>query len=91
MSRYTFSGQSFAFVDMTGKYPTMRPSAERSKTGERVPVAPRTLKAGESATVDYVFSLPTEHENLRLKILSSGPVGDLLEWLFFGTKQFKLP
>jgi hypothetical protein len=88
---FKFSGQSFVFVDLTGKYPMMRPSTELSPSRERLPLASRTLQAGESATVDYVFSLPPDHENLRLKILSSGPVGDLLEWLLFGTKQFKLP
>jgi hypothetical protein len=88
---FTFSGQSFAFVDLTGKYPMMRPSTELSPSGERLPLASRTLQAGESATVDYVFSLPPDHEDLRLKVLSSGPVGDLLEWLLFGTKHFKLP
>jgi hypothetical protein len=88
---FTFSGQSFAFVDLTGKNPMTRPSAERSPSGELVPLTPRTLKAGESATVEYVYSLPPEHGNLRLRVLSSGPLGDLLEWLFFGIKQFKLP
>ncbi len=88
---FTFSGQSFAFADLTGKHPRMRPSAELSPSGERLPPASRTLQAGESATVDYVFSLPPDHEDLRLRVLSSGPVGDLLEWLLFGTKQFKLP
>jgi hypothetical protein len=88
---FTFSGQSFAFVDLAGKHPMMRPLSERSSTAGRAPLAPYTLKAGESATIDYLFSLPADHEDLRLKVLSSGPVGDLLEWLLFGTKQFKLP
>jgi hypothetical protein len=88
---FTFSGRSFAFVDLTGKHPMMRPLAELSPSGERVPLASRTLQAGESATVDYIYSLPSDRENLRLKILSSGPVGDLLEWLIFGSKQFRLP
>ncbi len=49
------------------------------------------LKAGESTTTDYLFSLPPDQSNLRLRVMPSGAVGDMLEWLFFGRKEFRLP
>jgi len=48
------------------------------------------LQAGESITIDYIFSLPPALEDFRLRIAPGGWSGDLLEWLFFGRKEFQL-
>ncbi len=88
---FVFSGDSLAFADVTGKNGLSRPSAERTSSGELQSPVRHTLQAGESATIDYIFSLPPELENLRLRIAPGGWSGDLLEWLLFGRKEFQLP
>jgi hypothetical protein len=68
-----------------------RPRAERFPEGKQAAPVVHALRAGESATYGYVFSLPRDHQNLRLRIMSGGAVGDLLEWLVFGRQDFVLP
>lgn len=88
---FKFSGESLAFADLTGKHPLTRPSAERTPSGEMQPPRLHILQAGESTTIEYVFSLPHDLENLRLRLAPGGWSGDLLEWLLFGRKEFQLP
>jgi hypothetical protein len=88
---FQFGGQTFAFLDLSGRYPRIRPSQERSKSGELTPPFAYVLKAGESVTVDYVFTLPPNLGDLRLRVMPGGPVGEFLEWMIFGVKQFQLP
>jgi hypothetical protein len=57
----------------------------------RVPALMHVLRAGESITIDYFFSLPPDLEDLRLRIAPGGWSGVLLEWLLFGRKEFQLP
>jgi hypothetical protein len=49
------------------------------------------LQAGESITIDNIFSMPADLENLRLRLAPGGWSGDLLQWLLFGRKEFQLP
>jgi hypothetical protein len=88
---FKFGGQSLAFADLTATNPHVIPSAERSPSGELAPPVVHVLKAGESATYDYIFSLPENTNDLRLRIAPGGWSGDFLEWLFFGRKEFRLP
>jgi hypothetical protein len=88
---FQFSGQFFVFVDPAGNRPMIRPSAERSPSGDLSPPALYVLQAGESRSVDYVFSLPGDLKDLRLRVMTGGPVGDFLDWLLFGRKEFQLP
>jgi hypothetical protein len=86
-----FSGESLGCADLSGTKPLTRPSAERAPSGELHPPVLHILQAGESRTLDYVFSLPPDLQDLRLRIAPGGWSGDLLEWLFFGRKEFQLP
>jgi hypothetical protein len=88
---YQFRGDSLVFVDISRNEAGIRPVAERLPSGENS--APRTheLKAGESITADYLFRLPPDLNRFRLRVSSSGPIGDLLEWLVFGRQEFRLP
>ena len=88
---FKFSGESLAFADLTGKNPLSKPSAERAPSGGLHPPLMHVLQAGESVTIDYIFALPPELENLRLRFAPGGWSGDLLEWLLFGRKEFQLP
>jgi hypothetical protein len=87
---FRFDGNRLVFVDLDGKAQPIRPAAERTASGERV--TPRTvvLRAGESGTVDYLYALPRDRSNLRLRV-TSGTVGDLLDWLLSGRTEFQLP
>ena len=88
---FKFDGNALVFVDLGGKSPMIRPRAERSSSGELVALTVHVLKAGESTTTDYLFALPPDQSNLRLRVMPGGAVGDVLEWLFFGRKEFRLP
>ncbi len=88
---FKFSGQSLAFADLTAKSSLSWPTAEHTSSGDLHPPQQHSLRAGESMTIDYIFSLPPDLENLRLRIAPGGWSGDLLEWLFFGRKEFQLP
>jgi hypothetical protein len=88
---FKFDGNALAFVDLSGNSPMIRPLAERSASGELAAPTVQVLKAGESTTTDYVFYLPIDQSNLRLRVMPGGAVGDVLEWLFFGRKEFQLP
>ncbi len=86
---FKFSGTSLAFADLTGKQPLTWPAAERTGSGELHPPLLHELQAGESITIDYIFSLPPALEDLRLRLAPGGWSGDLLEWLLFGRKEFQ--
>jgi hypothetical protein len=88
---FRFDGRTFAFVDLSGSHPRIGPSRERLPSGELTAPLSHVLKAGESVSVDYIFALPPDLEDLRLRVMPGGPVGELLEWLIFGLKQFQLP
>jgi hypothetical protein len=59
-------------------------------TGEKRP-DPMVLKAGESATRAYVFRLPAEVPDPRLRVAPGGWSGLMLQKLLFGIKEFQLP
>ena len=59
-------------------------------TGEKRP-DPLVLKAGESATRAYVFRLPADVADPRLRIAPGGWSGFMLQKLLFGIKEFQLP
>jgi hypothetical protein len=88
---FKFDGNALWFVDLSGKSPMIRPRAERLPSGEIAAPTLHVLKAGETTTTDYVFSLPPDQSKLRLRVMPGGAVGDVLEWLFFGRKEFRLP
>jgi hypothetical protein len=88
---FRFDGNALWFVDLSGHSPMIRPSAERSSSGELMAPTMHVLKAGDSTTTDYLFSLPPDQSNLRLRVMPGGALGDVLEWLFFGRKEFRLP
>jgi hypothetical protein len=88
---FKFSGESLGFADLSGTNALTMPSAERTSSGELHPPLVHVVPAGESITIDYIFSLPPDLEDLRLRIAPGGWSGDLLEWLFFGRKEFQLP
>jgi hypothetical protein len=88
---FSFDGQSLAFVKITDGSLVARPRAERLPGGNEGRPVVHVLRAGESATYDYVFSLSRDHKSLCLRVMTGGVLGDLLEWLFFGRQEFALP
>ena len=87
---FKFSGEWLAFVDLSGRRPVVRPSSERLRSGELAPPILHVLQAGDAATYEYIVPLTPDLPDLRLRIMPSGWTGDLLEWLFFGRKEFRL-
>jgi hypothetical protein len=55
------------------------------------PTAVPLLPPGASLTRQLVFRVPAYTEWPRLRIMMGGRVGDVLETMFFGRKQFQLP
>jgi hypothetical protein len=88
---FTVNGQSLAFVDPSGRLPAALPQAERSPKGDIIAPVTHVLQAGETIVIDYVFALPPDRSDLRLRIMPGGPVGDMLEALFFGRQEYRLP
>jgi hypothetical protein len=91
---FRFTNGSVALFDPTdGRRYLVDPEAQRAyeaATGQERP-DPLILKAGESATRDYVFRLPARVTDPRLRIAPGGWGGMVLEKLLFGIKEFQLP
>ena len=91
---FRFTNGAVALFDPNnGKRYLVDPEAQRayeSATGQNQ-ADPLILKAGESATRDYVFRLPAGVTDPRLRIAPGGWGGMVLEKLFFGLKEFRLP
>jgi hypothetical protein len=88
---FTFGGQSLAIADAARTGALIWPRAEGSSVGQSTPPVPHVLKPGESATYDYVFTIPGDTRDPRLRIAPGGWSGEIFEWLFFGRKAFQLP
>ena len=69
----------------------VRDNAERSFRTVPPAAAPSVLPAGTNASFDLRFDLPVDIGAPRMRVLASGPVGDMLEFLLFGDKEFSLP
>ncbi len=52
---------------------------------------PLVLKAGESATRDYVFAVPSDVQAPRLRIAPGGWFGLAIDRVLTGLKEFELP
>ncbi len=90
--RFT-SGSVALFDPRSGRRYLVNPEAQRAydeATGEKQP-DPLVLKAGESATNAYVFRLPVDVADPRLRVAPGGWSGLMFEQLLFGTKEFQLP
>jgi hypothetical protein len=91
---FRFTHGSVALFDPAdGKRYLTDPEAQRAyakATGRELP-DPLVLKAGESATGEYVFRLPAGVTDPRLRVAPGGWSGMVLDKLLFGTKEFQLP
>ena len=88
---FTFGGQSLAIADAARTGALRWPRAEVSPGGQSTPPVLHVLKAGESVNYDYLFTLPGDTRDPRLRIAPGGWTGEVFEWLFFGRKEFQLP
>ena len=78
---YTFDERRLVLLDRAGRtYATSAPA-----------VTPADLPAGTSSDFELRYEVPDHTQGLRLKLKSSGPVGDVLEFVFFGDKEFTIP
>ncbi len=91
---FRFTNGSVALFDPTnGKRHFIDPEAQRAyakATGRDLP-DPLVLRAGESATREYVFRLPASVADPRLRVAPGGWSGMDLDRLLFGIKEFQLP
>jgi hypothetical protein len=91
---FRFTGGGVALFDPTnGKRYLIDPQAQRAyleAMGQDLQ-DPFVLKAGESATRDYVFRLPAGVTDPRLRVAPGGWNGLVIEQLLFGIKEFQLP
>jgi hypothetical protein len=91
---FRFTNGSVALFDPTnGKRYLVDPEARRAyakATGRELPET-LVLKAGESATGEYVFRLPAGVSDPRLRIAPGDWSGMVLDQLLFGIKEFQLP
>jgi hypothetical protein len=91
---FRFTNGSVALFDSTdGKRYLIDREAQRAyaKATGQDPPDPLVLKAGESATRDYVFRLPAGVGDPRLRVAPGGWGGLVIDKLLFGIKEFRLP
>jgi hypothetical protein len=91
---FRFSNQALAIVDhREGQRFYVNPAAQsnhESATGIYLP-DPVVLRAGESATKDYVFMVPADVVAPRMRIAPGGWFGLAIDRLLTGTKEFAFP
>jgi hypothetical protein len=91
---FRFSNAAVILIDpRDGRRYAVDAEAQRAReeaTGERLP-DPLVLKAGESATKHFVFSVPADVIAPRMQVMPGGWVGLFLDRLLTGTKEFQLP
>ena len=78
---YTFDERRLDLMDRLGRpYATSAPA-----------VTPAVLPAGTGSNFELRYEVPENAQGLRLKLKASDPVGDVLEFVFFGDKEFTIP
>ena len=78
---YTFDERRLVLMDRAGRtYATSAPA-----------VTPAVLPAGTGSDFELRYEVPHHVRGLRLKLKASDPVGDVLEFVFFGDKEFTIP
>jgi hypothetical protein len=90
---FRFKTEEAVLIDAAGREYHVSAEAQRAletATGQPDPTA-KPLPAGTTVVKDLVFDVPREVEQPHMKVMSGGPVGAVLETVFFGRKQFVLP
>jgi hypothetical protein len=91
---FRFSDSAVVLVDARAgtRFPVdaARKRAHEDASGKPFPQT-LVLKAGESVTKDYVFSVPANTTALRLKIMPGGAFGDFMQRLLGQPTDFQLP
>jgi hypothetical protein len=91
---FRFSDQALAIIDRReGQRFYVDSAAQKehqSVMGTHLP-DPVVLRAGESATKDYVFVVPADVVAPRMRIAPGGWFGLAIDRLLTGTKEFELP
>jgi hypothetical protein len=91
---FTFSSTAVAIVEQTeGRHYVVNPVAQAAHEHAKGTAFadPLVLKAGESATRDYVFRIPAEVVAPRMRIAPGGWSGYIIDRLLTGNKEFQLP
>jgi hypothetical protein len=91
---FRFSDSSLVIVDMRSgrRYHVNGPrqKAREVASGNRLKET-IVLKAGESATKEYVFSVPATISEPRLKVIAGGSIGEFLDRVLGQPTEFQLP
>jgi len=87
---YSFDNKIAVLTDEKGRDFRFSPDGQRALDGSNGhALCHDPIPAGKECIAEVAFDLPDEATPSRLRI-SSGPVGDLLEFVFFGTRRIDL-
>ena len=90
---FRFREEDVVLIDAAGREYRVSPAAQRAHEAANGQIDPtaKPLAAGTVVLKDLIFDVPRDVEQPRMRVMPGGPVGNVLETVFFGRKQFKLP
>ena len=90
---FRFKEQDVVLIDAARREYRVSSEAQRAHEaamGKADPTA-KPLPAGTTVLKELVFDVPEGVDRPHMKVMPGGPVGAVLETVFFGRKQFVLP
>ena len=87
---YTFKKGSAILVDASGREFHLSPRAQEALESIQPTRCNGPIPAGGSCTTEIAFEVPDETHISKLRISEGGSIGDLLDFVFYGTKRISL-
>lgn len=87
---YTFKRASAILVDDAGREFHMSDSGQQELHSSRINKCDEPIPAGGSCTTEVVFKVPDNARPAQFRFSEGGSVGDILDFVFYGTKRIEL-
>jgi hypothetical protein len=87
---YTFKRASAILVDEVGREFHLSESGQQSLDATQSNKCSSSIPAGASCTTDVAFEVPENAHVSELRISEGGSIGDILDFVFYGTKRIAL-
>jgi hypothetical protein len=87
---FTFKRASAILVDEAGREFHLSEKAQRALESTPSDTCSGPIPAGASCTTEFAFELPENAHVSLLRISEGGSIGDILDFVFYGTKRIAL-
>ncbi len=87
---YTFKRSAAVLLDDLGREFRLSESGQRALESTKSNNCSEPIRAGASCTTEVAFEVPENARVSLLKISEGGSVGDILDFVFYGTKRIAL-